>query len=114
MSGKSKQKWRNKRKNNHNSPYPEYVNVLSDNGRIKKVRYSDVITENEYAISDDIVFAYKCNEPEEYIDRFHLRLTDDLKKLKRSIRKDNSIVLRFDLETGRYVVADLDNGGQNE
>ena len=69
MKDNTVKKHRKKRKHHYSPgpPYPEYVNVLSDDGAVNRIRWSTVLCENEYAITDDIVFAYKCHEPQNYL-----------------------------------------------
>lgn len=106
MKNATEKRKRKRRQCSPGPPYPEYVNVVSDDGSVQRIKCSSVLYDNEVAITDDIVFACKCQESENYIDQLYLQLRKQLRLLKKAIRENNDVLLRYDTVTGRYVVAD--------
>jgi len=79
------------------------IKVILPNGDEKMVPFVKILGDEETAIADNLLFGYKCGEPQYTMEQYSRKEKLRLKELKLAILDNPKIILRLD-ENGRYSI----------
>ena len=82
--------------------YPKNVKVRQENGTLE-ISYKKIIKHEELIIEDNIFYGYKTGCSKEEITKYQKRAYQELKELKKLIRKNPNVVLKLHETTERYI-----------
>lgn len=84
--------------------YPQYVNVLTSDGQIEKVKYVDVFEYENNTIFNNIWFGIKSGYSEEKIEKCQKEAEQQFNKLKKAIWENHDVLLILSKRTRHYVI----------